>query len=75
MSDEIKFDATTFLELVTIMRDLQTRYYAGQRTLLGDAKKSEQQVDKFIQKVFSDAGTTKEKWEARPRPVEQKKLF
>lgn len=64
-----------FLNLVTDMRDLQRRFFNGDRSVVAAAKKAEKQVDNAVYKILSDAGWTATEWAKRPPPVQQGGLF
>lgn len=72
---ELNYDREAFLNMVWEMRESQRLFFAGQRSILGSAKKLEAKVDAFIQKALHNAGTTSEAWEKRPPPIEQIGLF
>lgn len=71
----LNYDRDAFVSLVLEMREVQTEFFNGNRSVVARAKKLEANVDKFIQKAFSDARTTQSDWVKRPGSVEQKGLF
>jgi hypothetical protein len=72
---ELNYDRSAFLELVMEMRDLQVRFFKGDRGVVAEAKKAEAKVDAFIKKIFHDAETSPTSWERRPPPIQQGGLF
>jgi hypothetical protein len=45
-----------FVELVALMRQLQQGFFGGNRSLLGQAKKIEAKVDRFIEEYRGKQG-------------------
>lgn len=64
-----------YLTLVTDMRDLQRKFFNGDRSVVARAKKAEAAVDAATNKILSDAGWTATEWAKRPPPVQQGGLF
>lgn len=71
----LSYDRDAFVALVLEMRDLQKQFFAGNRSVVAKAKKAETNVDKFIQKAFSDARITEAEYVKRPNNTEQNSLF
>jgi len=64
-----------YLTAVTEMRELQRRFFNGDRSVVARAKKCEAQVDALTNKILSDAGWTPTEWERRAPPAQQGGLF
>lgn len=71
----LNYDRDAFVAMILEMRDVQKEFFNGNRSVVARAKKAEANVDKFIQKAFSDAHTTQTELVKRPGSVEQKGLF
>lgn len=61
-----------FIYRVSKMRELQQQFFAGNKTVIGEAKKCEGLVDNAIKKLITEFGYDIEKLKQK---YEQKKLF
>lgn len=71
----LNYDRDILVTLVLEMRSLQKDFFNGNRSIVAKAKKAEANVDKFIQKAFSDSKMTEADWAKRPGTTEQNSLF
>lgn len=68
-------DMEQMITLILAMRDLQKDFFAGKRSVVGEAKKAEKKVDDYVNKMLSEAGTSPTEWQKRPPSTKQEALF
>lgn len=73
--DGLRYDRAVLLDLVIQMRDLQKKFFAGDRSVVAKAKKAEAQVDAAVNLALHQVGVTPATWAKRPPPISQGGLF